>query len=163
MDLIIDVEPMYEDIATSKIKVSFIVKEGQNIEPHHYLFEKDEALCDDKLAQKINEASHIYFFDSVKTIDFMLTNKKVRKEELIPKAIDLLNLYNIKPTRGRYIRMLAFNSFIEKHGCSLLWMLKSAQEIFKTEFYSYDTRYTVASILRIVDAIIPDNNSLSKQ
>lgn len=159
MDLIIDVNLMYDDVPNSNIKVSYIVRDGTSIEPYHFVFEPEEAICSDELAQIINTVNKIYIFDSNRTINFMLTNSKVKKEKLAKKIVDISSIYPIKPKRGRYVRMLALNTFIEKHDCALLWMLHSAQETFNSEFYSYDTRYTVVSILRIIDAIIPENES----
>lgn len=163
MDLIIDINLMYEDVPESNVKISYIVKEGNSIQPYHSVVDPTEAFCGDQLAKIVNEANKIYIYDSPRTIDYLLTSSLVDEKKLLKKIVDISKIYNIKPKKGKYIRMLALNTFIEKHACALLWMLHSAQEVFKDEFYSYDTRYTVVSILRIIDAIIPDRTIENKR
>jgi hypothetical protein len=158
MDLIIDVNLMYEDVPDSNVKVSYIVKDGKNVQPFNFIFKSKQAFCSDELADLINSVEKIYIFDSQMTIDFLLSNSRIVKEKLSAKIVDIINIYPIKPKKGRYIRMLALNTFIQNHDCALLWMLQSAQEMFHTEFYNYDTRYTVVCIMRIVDAIIPEDD-----
>jgi len=147
---------MYEEVPDSKIKISYILKDGNSIEPSHFLVDPSEALCSNELMKIVNLVEHIYIFDSPETIDFLLTNHNIKKFELDSKVIDIKDIYTIRKPKGRYIRMLALNTFIEAHDCTLMWMLTYSQKIFKAEFYSYDTRYTVTSIATICDAIIPN-------
>lgn len=157
MNLIIDVRAMYEEVPDGKIKISYILKDGNSIEPSHFLVDKDKAVCSDELMNLVKLVEHIYIFDSPETIDFLLTNSSVKKSELDLKVIDIKDIYAIRKPKGRYIRMMALNTFIEDHDCTLMWMLTYAQKIFKAEFFSYDTRYTVTAITTICDAVIPND------
>jgi len=151
---------MYEEVPDGKVKISYILKDGNSIEPSHFLVEKSEAICSDKLAKLVKFVEHIYIFDSPETIEFLLSNPSVAKSELNSKLIDIKDIYTIRKPKGRYIRMMALNTFIEDHDCTLMWMLTYSQKIFNTEFYSYDTRYTVTAIATICDAVIPNDKVL---